>query len=82
MLELNLAPSAGSCPTARSCSSSSRTRRSRGVGDRPDRIEREGAGFRRRVADGYRELADLFPERIVALDGALPADELAEEVHG
>ncbi len=52
------------------------------VGDRPDRIEREGADFHRRVAAAYLELADRWPERIVALDASLPADELAERIHG
>jgi len=47
-----------------------------------DRLEREGGEFRRRVDAGYRELAERFPERIVVLDAARPADELAEEVHG
>ena len=53
--------------------------RERGGGD-PDRIEREGEDFMRRVDDAYRSLADVFPNRIVALDGALPADEIAEVV--
>ena len=43
-----------------------------------DRLEREGAGFQRRVDSAYRELADLFPDRIVAVDGALPPDQLSE----
>ncbi|HLE98580.1 MAG TPA: dTMP kinase [Gaiellaceae bacterium] len=47
-----------------------------------DRLEREGVEFRHRVDAGYRELAARFPERIVVLDGARPAEELAEEVHG
>jgi dTMP kinase len=45
-----------------------------------DRIEREGDGFRRTVADGYRHIADLFPGRVVLLDGALPSDEIAGRV--
>ena len=45
-----------------------------------DRLEREGAAFRARVDDAYRELAARFPERIVALDGGRPADELAEVI--
>ena len=45
-----------------------------------DRIERADAGFRRRVADGYRRLPELFPDRIVMLDASRPADEIAEEV--
>ena len=47
---------------------------------RPDRIEREGLDFVWRVAHAYRELADRFPERIVALDGARPAEEIAAQV--
>lgn len=45
-----------------------------------DRLEREGADFRARVDEAYRELAARFPERIVALDGGRPADELAEVI--
>ena len=53
--------------------------RRRGAGE-PDRIEREGEDFMRRVDAAYRSLAAVFPRRIVALDGARPADEIAEEV--
>src|SRR5437899_8535407 len=53
--------------------------RRRGAGE-PDRIEREGEDFMRRVDAAYRSLAAVFPGRIVALDGARPADEIAEEV--
>lgn len=51
----------------------------RGSGE-PDRIEREGAGFMRKVDEGFRVLAARFPERIVSLDGARSPDEIAEEV--
>jgi len=47
-----------------------------------DRLEREGDDFRRRAADGYRRLAARFPERIVVLDAARPANDIAEEVYG
>jgi len=47
-----------------------------------DRLEREGDDFRRRAADGYRRLAARFPERIVVLDAARPANDIAEEVDG
>jgi dTMP kinase len=47
---------------------------------RPDRLEREGAGFHRRVDAAYRELAERFPERIVAVDGSLPAAKLSEVI--
>jgi dTMP kinase len=46
----------------------------------PDRIEREGDEFVRRVDVGFRQLAERFPERIVPLDGALTVAELAELV--
>ena len=52
------------------------------VGSRPDRIEREAASFHERVAAGYQELATLFPERVVLLDGSLDRDALAERIQG
>jgi dTMP kinase len=48
------------------------------VGERPDRIERAGADFHAKAAAGYEQLAALYPERIVVLDGALPAGTLAD----
>ena len=47
-----------------------------------DRLEREAGDFHARVAAGYRELAERFPERIVVLDATRPAEDLAEEVYG
>jgi dTMP kinase len=44
----------------------------------PDRIEREGREFLGRVDRAYRELADAFPERIVAVDATLPQARVAE----
>jgi dTMP kinase len=46
----------------------------------PDRIEREGDEFRRAVQAAYEELASIFPSRLVVLDGAKPASEIAKEV--
>ena len=46
----------------------------------PDRLESEGADFHRRVDAAYRELAERFPERIVAFDGGRPAEELSEVI--
>ncbi len=51
----------------------------RGAGQ-PDRIEREGASFMRRVDEAYRALAARHHDRIVAVDGARPPEEIAEEV--
>jgi dTMP kinase len=47
-----------------------------------DRIEREGDDFRVRVDAAYRELAQLFPDRIVAVDADRPPDVIAEEIRG
>jgi dTMP kinase len=49
-------------------------------GNEPDRIEREGADFRARVEAAYEELSRRFAERIVAVDGSLPPEEIAAHV--
>jgi dTMP kinase len=51
------------------------------VGSKRDRIERAGGEFHAAVAEGYRRLAERFPERIVILDGSQPPDTLAEQIH-
>ena len=50
------------------------------VGAHGDRIEREDDAFRERVDAAYRQLAEVFPERIQAIDGTRPPREIAEEV--
>ena len=50
-------------------------------GDR-DRIEQEGDDFRARVDDAYRQLAELFPRRVIPVDATRPADETAALIHG
>jgi dTMP kinase len=52
-------------------------RRSQGTADR---IEREGLEFQTRVEAAFREVAAMFPERIVLLDGMQPAADLARMV--
>jgi dTMP kinase len=47
-----------------------------------DRIEREGTEFQRKVDQAYRELATMFPDRITAVDGDQPPEEIAEEIRG
>ncbi|MCC6224173.1 MAG: dTMP kinase [Thermoleophilia bacterium] len=47
---------------------------------RPDRIEQGGLAFLERVDCAYRELAVAYPDRIVPLDGAVAATELARRV--
>jgi dTMP kinase len=52
------------------------------MGDDLDRIEREGDGFRARVAAAYRELAARYPDRYVTVDGTAAPETIAEEIHG
>jgi dTMP kinase len=49
-------------------------------GEHRDRIERETEEFMRRADAAFRSLAASYPERIVALDGHRPAEEIAEEI--
>ena len=49
-------------------------------GDLRDRIEREDDEFMHRVDAAYRGLAESEPERIVALDGGLAQQTIAEEI--
>jgi dTMP kinase len=52
----------------------------RRAGSHHDRIERTGADFMRRVADGYRALAEAEPDRVVVVDGDRSRTEIAEEI--
>jgi len=80
VLELNLGVTDGLLPDRTFVLNvdleTARARHSAGL----DRIEREDEDFRRLVADGYRRLPDLFPERVVALDGTLSPQEIATRV--
>jgi dTMP kinase len=80
VLELNLAVTEGLLPDRTFVldvdPETARARHSAGL----DRIEREHDDFRRTVAEGFRRLADLFPERVVPLDGNLPPEEIAARV--
>ena len=51
-------------------------------GDTRDRIEREDEEFVRKVDQAYRELVELFPRRILAVDGSLDPEQLAETIRG
>jgi dTMP kinase len=59
-----------------------RERRARELRMPPDRIEAVGAGFMRRVEEGFEELARLEPERVEALDASLSPQRLARLVVG
>ena len=45
-----------------------------------DRIEREGDAFLSLVDNGYRQIAGLFPQRVVAVEGARPVHDIAKEI--
>ena len=49
-------------------------------GEEKDRIEREDDGFRKRVAQGYSELADKYPDRIVRIDATGSVEEIAVRI--
>ena len=53
---------------------------SRRRNDPSDRIEREGPDFRSRVDAAYRELAELFPRRVIAVDGSRSPDDVAKKI--
>ena len=50
------------------------------MGETRDRIESEADEFRGAVADGYRSLESVFPQRVRLLDGSRPASEIARTV--
>ena len=41
-----------------------------------DRMELEGLEFHKKVAEGYREMAQRFPERITVVDATLPVQDI------
>lgn len=41
-----------------------------------DRMEQEDLSFHKRVVEGYRRLAELYPERIFPVDATLPVEEI------
>lgn len=41
-----------------------------------DRMEKEDLSFHKRVVEGYRQLAQLYPERIVPINATLSIDEI------
>lgn len=50
-----------------------------GVGE-PDRIESEGDGFRRRVAEGFEAVAKADPARLHLVDAVGSPDEVADRI--
>jgi dTMP kinase len=82
VLELNLPAIRGQLPDHTFLLELDAKEAAKRVGRNGDRIEREDAEFRQRVADAYRLLAETFPQRIEAVDGSRPADQIAKEIFG
>jgi dTMP kinase len=81
VLELNLNAVSGLLPeTTFLIAVDAETAAQRVASSKLDRIEREGIEFMRRVDEAYRELAAIFAQRIVVLDGRRRPEELATEV--
>jgi dTMP kinase len=80
VLELNLPAIRGQLPDLTFLLELEPEEAARRVGDSGDRIEREDAEFRQRVADAYRLLAETFPQRIHAVDGSRQPQEIAKEI--
>ena len=82
VLELNLAVVGGLLPDATFLLLVDPEDGLRRSGADPDRIEPEEPQPLALVDRAYRELADTFPERVVAVDGSRPADEIATHIRG
>jgi len=80
VLELNLGVTGGLLPDRTFVLNvdpvTARARHSAGL----DRIEREDEDFRARVDRAYRELAEVFPNRITTIDGSRPPEEIGREI--
>jgi dTMP kinase len=80
VLELNLAVTRGLLPNRTFLVLVDPAEARRRGGEYRDRIERETEEFMQRADEAFRSLAATHAERIVALDGHRPAEEIAEEV--
>lgn len=80
VLELNLNAVGGLLPERTFLLALDADEAARRASAKPDRIEREGPTFMRRVDEAYRELATRFAQRYVVLDGRKPPDTLALEI--
>jgi dTMP kinase len=80
VLELNLNAVSGLLPETTFLLTLDAETAARRSSAEPDRIEREGAAFMQRVDEAYRELAAIFANRIVLLDGKKPPHALAVEI--
>jgi dTMP kinase len=82
VLELNLTATGGLLPDRTFLITVPLEEAGRRAGSAPDRIEREGADFASQVADAYGELAQIFAQRIVVVDGSGEPEEVASVIRG
>jgi dTMP kinase len=82
VLELNLLVTGGLLPDQTFLIDIPVEEAARRTGSRPDRIEREGQGFAAQVDEAYRELAQVFAQRITLVDGTQPPEEVAKLIRG
>ena len=82
VLELNLAAVGGLMPDRTILIDIESGRAVARMSEERDRIEREDDRFHARAADAYRQLAELFPERYVTVDGTAAPELIAEEIYG
>ena len=82
VLELNLQATRGLLPDKTVLLLIPTEEMERRAGDYRDRIEREDADFQAKVDRAYRELAELFPRRILAVDGTQDPQQLAQMIRG
>ena len=45
-----------------------------------NRLDKESVDFHQRVYDGYVKLCDMYPERIVRINGEQEKDKVAQDV--
>ena len=82
VLELNLQATRGLLPDRTFLILLDPDESARRAGGDPDRIERESPAFRSSVDAAYRELAELFPRRIVQADATQPPESLSRLIRG
>lgn len=82
VLELNLLVTGGLLPDRTFLIDIPVEEAARRTGVHPDRIEREGQGFAAQVDQAYRELAQVFAQRITLVDGTQPPEEVAKLIRG
>ena len=50
-------------------------------GNKKDYFESQKAEFYQNLLDGYREISQIFPERILTIDGSQSAEKITQDIH-